>query len=428
MPALGKPFNIYESSVRTYSTSLAPESIKNKGSNFYEWFGGFTDAEGTFYFKKQNNLHYVFIYQITLHVDDVDVLTLIKDTLGLGKITISKSVCAYTINKQEEIKEIIKIFTKYPLNSTKRLNFLAFKEAFELYINSKAKNTNLEGLELIQRLEFIKSGMNSKRSDFQLSEEHIYLITPNWLLGFIEGEGSFYIITKDFQLALDIGQSAVDSALMVAIQDFFNKLPGENLSKFKDVNLVSLNQKKQQKENHRYTYKLSIANTAYIRNVLIPFFDSLTWYSKKQKDYQDWVTILKLKDMGLQYKDEGVSLIKLINSQMNSRRLSTAGKLVVDRALLDAEIKRMLQGPSNYKTIEGRTWIISKNRYLVTGVPQIIQLIDSEGNILNTFDSQTACAKFLNTNQSVVSNRLWKNRSFTFDEKLCYLKTIDKTT
>lgn len=31
---------------------------------------------------------------------------------------------------------------------------------------------------------------------------------------------------------------------MVAIQDFFNKLPGENLSKFKDDNLVSLNQKK----------------------------------------------------------------------------------------------------------------------------------------------------------------------------------------
>lgn len=130
--------------------------------------------------------------------------------------------------------------------------------------------------------------------------------------------------------------------------------------------------------------------------------------------------------MGLQYTDEGVNLIKIINSQMNSRRLSTAGKLVVDRALLDAEIKRMLQGPSNYKTFEGRTWRISKNRYLVTGVSQILQLIDSEGNILNTFDSQTARAKFLNTSQSVVSNRLWKNRSFTFENKLCYLKTIDK--
>jgi hypothetical protein len=52
----------------------------------------------------------VFIYQITLHVDDVDVLTRIKDTLGLGKIIMQKSVCVYTINKQDEIKEIIKNF------------------------------------------------------------------------------------------------------------------------------------------------------------------------------------------------------------------------------------------------------------------------------------------------------------------------------
>lgn len=61
----------------------------------------------------------MFIYQITLHVYDVDVLTRIKDTLGLGKVTINKSVSVYTINKQEEIKEIINILTEYPLNSTK---------------------------------------------------------------------------------------------------------------------------------------------------------------------------------------------------------------------------------------------------------------------------------------------------------------------
>ncbi len=94
---------------RAYSISLTSENIKDKGNSFYEWLGGFTDAEGTFYFKKQNNLYYVFIYQIALHVDDIDVLARIKDFLVLGKITINKSVCGYTINKQEEIKEIIKI-------------------------------------------------------------------------------------------------------------------------------------------------------------------------------------------------------------------------------------------------------------------------------------------------------------------------------
>jgi hypothetical protein len=47
--AYGKSFNNYEGSTRAYGTLLTPESIKHKGSTFYEWFGGFTDAEGTFY-------------------------------------------------------------------------------------------------------------------------------------------------------------------------------------------------------------------------------------------------------------------------------------------------------------------------------------------------------------------------------------------
>lgn len=49
-------------------------------------------------------------------------------------------------------------------------------------------------------------------------------------------------------MVLDIGQSAADSASMAAIQDFFDKLPGENLSKFKNNNLVSLNQKNNRKK------------------------------------------------------------------------------------------------------------------------------------------------------------------------------------
>lgn len=103
-------------------------------------------------------------------------------------------------------------------------------------------------------------------------------------------------------MVLDIGQSAVDSASMAAIQYFFDKLPGENLSKFKNNNLVSLNQKKkkkQQKENHRHTYKLSIANMAYIRDVLIPFF---FWFSylifKKTKRLSRLENYLKFKGHG----------------------------------------------------------------------------------------------------------------------------------
>lgn len=43
----------------------------------------------------------------------------------------------------------------------------------------------------------IKSNMNSKRTTFELPDDQKINITPNLLLGFIEGDGSFNIIKKD---------------------------------------------------------------------------------------------------------------------------------------------------------------------------------------------------------------------------------------
>jgi hypothetical protein len=70
---------------------------------------------------------------------------------------------------------IIAIFSKYNLNSTKHLNFLAFERAFLLYM----KNNSLEARKEVKPiLEGIKSEMNSQRTDFNLPLNH-YKITPN---------------------------------------------------------------------------------------------------------------------------------------------------------------------------------------------------------------------------------------------------------
>ena len=41
------------------------------------------------------------------------------------------------VSNQIELKLLIDIFSKYDLNTTKYLNFLSFRKAFELYTNSK---------------------------------------------------------------------------------------------------------------------------------------------------------------------------------------------------------------------------------------------------------------------------------------------------
>ena len=95
------------------------------------------------------------------------------NTLGLGKVVKDKSraMCYYKVSRLDDIREIIKIFDSYSLNSTKILNFLKFKEAFELYTSLKVKTP-----ELVIKLEELKSEMNSKRTDFKLPEWHKLLI------------------------------------------------------------------------------------------------------------------------------------------------------------------------------------------------------------------------------------------------------------
>jgi len=90
------------------------------------------------------------------------------------------------------------------------------------------------------------------------------------LLGFVEGEGSFHILKKDFYPRFSIGQSTKDLALMEELKNYFNNL-GKSLnlpsvgyavylSISKDINMVSL----------------AINQSDFIIKVLIPFFDNLT--------------------------------------------------------------------------------------------------------------------------------------------------------
>lgn len=104
--------------------------------NFYDWFRGFTDAEGCFSITHLRDKFWRFSFEIKLHIDDANMLYFIQNTLGIGKVYISGTTCRFMVSKQSEVQKIIEIFTKYPLNSSKRLNF------FTLLVNSEAKLLN----------------------------------------------------------------------------------------------------------------------------------------------------------------------------------------------------------------------------------------------------------------------------------------------
>ena len=77
----------------------------------------------------------------------------IKNNLGIGKVFTSGVKSTWVVSKLEEVQLIVDIFGKNPLNSTKLLNFLDFRQAFELYTSNKKtlKEFIFECLFLINR-------------------------------------------------------------------------------------------------------------------------------------------------------------------------------------------------------------------------------------------------------------------------------------
>ena len=113
----------------------------NSVNNFINpWFlTGFIDAEGCFqisirYDKKyKTNWRISLTFQIKLHVKDIALLNNIKNTLGVGTITLHNNDTAnFNVYSIKELQVIIDHCVKYPLITQKHSDFLLFKQAFEI--------------------------------------------------------------------------------------------------------------------------------------------------------------------------------------------------------------------------------------------------------------------------------------------------------
>ena len=79
-----------------------------------------------------------------------------------------------------------------PLNITKYLNYLAFKEGLFLYFNRNKNLSLTEKSLLFDKIRALKNSMNTLRTNFVLPDDQKIIITPYWLLGFM----SFFFIKK----------------------------------------------------------------------------------------------------------------------------------------------------------------------------------------------------------------------------------------
>ena len=374
-------------------------------AEFLEWFAGFTDGEGCFSITKNNEVNYLFKFDISLHIDDVNTLKYIQNSLGLGSVKEYPSLgfATFRVTKQNEILEIIKILDSAILNTSKYYNYLAFKKAFSLYTSSPRTE------ELALEIEDIRSNMNSKRAieDLNLSSSHEIKVTPYWFLGFVEAEGSFFVNrTKNFPVVFSVSQVSTDNFLLEKIREFILALPGSYSGSRWNSNIVGLYSGEARGNSKPHSH-ISIRHPEFIKNVLIPFFDSLVWQSKKELDYKDWKTVLTLKEDGKHFMELGLKVINGILDQMNNNRLSTNPNKVNDQVELIRHLNHLLSLPSNLKVEpSGRIFIISQNKYYQDGGNLAVQLVDSNQTIVKEFDSLTECAKYLEKGKSTISRLL----------------------
>lgn len=405
-----------------------PESSIN--SNFLEWFIGLCEAESNFLIRTRKNENkevsgFEFVFRITLHRDDKKVLEYIKNTLGCGRLNTERDVIIFSISQLKDIETVlIPLFDKFTLNTTKYLDYLYFKKAFFMFRDRKS--SGLTSQELNLNILNLKEGMNSKRTNFVLPEDHNIVITGNYLVGLLEGDGSFYLNKQDMTARVSLVTTTVNKLVLEKIREFILGLLDEHSymlgSTTKLVN-ISVHAKKVQNDKRPISI-LEIYQIDFICNVLIPYLDSIKFITKKYHDYLDFKVIALLILEGKYLTNKGKELIIKLGDSMNNNRLSTNFNPIVLDDITKSELNVLIKSdPLINIDSEGRAMIISEKKYIrSTYIIKVYLLNDS----VNYFTSGISCAKFLHVSNDTITKRLNDGKPVKNKEGLAVAQCIKR--
>nr|WPM94751.1 hypothetical protein [Ceratocystis fimbriata]WPM94805.1 hypothetical protein [Ceratocystis fimbriata] len=405
-------FNQLNSCRRFYSV-LSSKSIDEE---FLRWFVGFSDGESNFTIvllkDKEGNIKGVsFRFIIELHVDDIDALKYIKSKLNIGnEIAVYGNSCKFSVIHRNDIIKLISIFEKYPLNTSKYLDYLDFKKAFELYSEFKACTVK-EKKKLIDKLISIKSGMNNGRVDFNFPSYHKIEITSYWLLGLIEAEGSFYVDRFKLQPSFIIGLSEVQGVVIRKIKEYLeNNLGFDSYSMFKLQNssFMAIVVDKG-RGNTKPMLRFKITNTLILVNYFIPFLDQMTFITKKSKDYRDFKIICTAISKGAYRNNDIKELILKLSYTMNNYRLSNNSDLNKVSFMSSEDIDKIKNAESTILLLKDGRQLDSISKKEISGgwTNCVYEIIDYKGEIVLASTLNVA-ADCLSVRYATVSRQLNK--------------------
>lgn len=185
---------------------LNAEGLKDKHPDLYtfsSWLVGITDSDGGFTIEKSGEGKYVWVYFIDQNKYNERLLIYVKKILGAGSISDSGgNMRKYRIRRREELKEIIiPLFRQLNLLTSKMYKFELWVEAFEIMELKLTREEKIKKIEEKRKeMRLIPRGYKSKvweGIDKSEIEEIKGIMNRDWIGGFTEGDGSFYITKKE---------------------------------------------------------------------------------------------------------------------------------------------------------------------------------------------------------------------------------------
>ena len=258
------------------------------------------------------------VFKIALHIKDEALVTNLRNFFGVGTVTTRGSdSIQYWVGSLKDLQVIVRHFDNYPLISQKFADFLLFKQVIGLM--ERKEHLNKDGL---NKIVSIKASLNKGLSDdlmtaFPVNSSAIRLqvmspkiIDPNWVSGFVNGEGCFYLVTKKSLKGGSVGfrllvtQHIRDADLLKSLIDYLGcgkYYTRPRTTMYGDYLVTSLDD---------------------FKNKIIPFFDKYPLQGLKSYDFNDLKKVFLLReDKNGKISSEILENIEQIKHGMNTGRV-----------------------------------------------------------------------------------------------------------
>jgi LAGLIDADG DNA endonuclease family protein len=315
--------------------SIVPITVKESAKLHNEYVVGLCDAEATFTIsvtkdnrirkssrRSSDNFRVIYSvhpsFAVSLNNKDWHLINSLRSFFGVGKIKqdLNNKAITFYVNSVDDLFNVIIPFFKYnSLLSQKQADFLLFEKAISLI--KEGAHLTPSGL---TKIVSIKASMNKGLSDKLKAQFHnISLVERpvlanqgirdgNWLAGFADGEGSFYVRIKKASSLKSINRISFFFSISQSVRDTDLMY---NIYKYLNCGTISSNKKYLQ---------FRVTKFEDVERKIIPFFINYPMYGIKNLNYLDFCKIMELVQSKVHLTTEGINKIKSIKEGMNFGR------------------------------------------------------------------------------------------------------------